>query len=138
MPEACHLMAQPPQPVQEAAMPYYLGKGLLGDWILFASTVAPTKETHGHLYTCDEGPWLEGFVTWTMRRVLFIKNQNVNPESCWDFHLPGCQLDSAPKSPLWGGMLQNPSASIKSVKRQQVMKMALFEGNRFCFDHLRY
>jgi hypothetical protein len=38
-------------------MPYYLGKRLQGDWVLFASLVIPTKETHGHLYTCAQGPF---------------------------------------------------------------------------------
>jgi hypothetical protein len=38
-------------------MPYYLGKRPQGDWVLFASPVAPTKETHGHLYTCAQGPF---------------------------------------------------------------------------------
>jgi len=54
-------------------MPYYLGKCPLGDWTLFASPVAPTKETHGQFYNYAEGPWLDGFVTWTIRRVLFKK-----------------------------------------------------------------
>jgi len=38
-------------------MPYYLGKRPQGDWVLFASTVTPTKSTHGHLYTCTQGPF---------------------------------------------------------------------------------
>jgi hypothetical protein len=38
-------------------MAYYLGKRLQGDWILFASPVPPTKETHGHLYTSAQGPF---------------------------------------------------------------------------------
>ena len=38
-------------------MPYYLGKRLQGDWVLFASPVSPTKETHGHLYTRAQGPF---------------------------------------------------------------------------------
>ncbi len=38
-------------------MPYYLGKRPQGDWVLFASPAAPTKETHGHLYTCAQGPF---------------------------------------------------------------------------------
>ena len=38
-------------------MPYYLGKRPQGDWVLFASTVTPTKSTHGHLYTCAQGPF---------------------------------------------------------------------------------
>jgi hypothetical protein len=38
-------------------MPYYLGKRPQGDWVLFASPVIPTKETHGHLYTCAQGPF---------------------------------------------------------------------------------
>ena len=39
-------------------MPYYLGKRPQGDWVLFASTVTPKKSTHGHLYTCAQGPFL--------------------------------------------------------------------------------
>jgi hypothetical protein len=38
-------------------MPYYLGKRPQGDWILFASPVPPNNETHGHLYTCTQGPF---------------------------------------------------------------------------------
>ena len=38
-------------------MPYYLGRRPQGDWILFASPVTPTQETHGHLYTCAQGPF---------------------------------------------------------------------------------
>ena len=38
-------------------MPYYLGKRPQGDWVLFASARTPTKETHGHLYTCAQGPF---------------------------------------------------------------------------------
>jgi hypothetical protein len=38
-------------------MAYYLGKRLQGDWVLFASPVTPTKETHGHLYTSAQGPF---------------------------------------------------------------------------------
>ena len=38
-------------------MPYYLGKRPQGDWVLFASPVSPTKETHGHLYTRAQGPF---------------------------------------------------------------------------------
>jgi hypothetical protein len=38
-------------------MPYYLGKRPQGDWVLIATPVAPTKETHGHLYTCAGGPF---------------------------------------------------------------------------------
>ena len=38
-------------------MPYYLGKRPQGDWVLFASAHPPTKETHGHLYTCARGPF---------------------------------------------------------------------------------
>jgi hypothetical protein len=38
-------------------MPYYLGRRPQGDWVLFASPVTPTKETHGHLYTCSQGPF---------------------------------------------------------------------------------
>jgi hypothetical protein len=38
-------------------MPYYLGRRPQGDWVLFASQVPPTKETHGHLYTCAQGPF---------------------------------------------------------------------------------
>lgn len=38
-------------------MPYYLGKRPEGDWVLFASTRTPTKETHGHLFTCAQGPF---------------------------------------------------------------------------------
>jgi len=38
-------------------MPYYLGRRPQGDWIPFASLVNPTKETHGHLYTCAQGPF---------------------------------------------------------------------------------
>ncbi len=38
-------------------MPYYLGKRPQGDWALFAFHCTPTKETHGHLYTCAQGPF---------------------------------------------------------------------------------
>jgi hypothetical protein len=38
-------------------MPYYLGKRPQGDWVLFAFTRTPTQETHGHLYTCAQGPF---------------------------------------------------------------------------------
>ncbi len=38
-------------------MPYYLGKRPQGDWVLFASARTPTQETHGHLYTCAQGPF---------------------------------------------------------------------------------
>jgi hypothetical protein len=38
-------------------MPYYLGRRPQGDWILFASSVTPTQETHGYLYTCVQGPF---------------------------------------------------------------------------------
>jgi hypothetical protein len=38
-------------------MAYYLGKRLQGDWVLFASPVPPTKETHGHLYASVQGPF---------------------------------------------------------------------------------
>lgn len=38
-------------------MPYYLGKRPQGDWVLFASKVTPKKSTHGHLYTCTQGPF---------------------------------------------------------------------------------
>jgi hypothetical protein len=38
-------------------MPYYLGKHPQGDWVLFSSACIPTKETHGHLYTCAQGPF---------------------------------------------------------------------------------
>src|SRR5512137_2157902 len=38
-------------------MAYYLGKRPQGDWVLFSSTVTPTEETHGHLYTCTQGPF---------------------------------------------------------------------------------
>jgi hypothetical protein len=38
-------------------MPYYLGKRPQGDWVLFTSAHTPTKETHGHLYTCAQGPF---------------------------------------------------------------------------------
>jgi hypothetical protein len=38
-------------------MPYYLGKRPQGDWVLFSSPCTPTQETHGHLYTCAQGPF---------------------------------------------------------------------------------
>jgi hypothetical protein len=38
-------------------MPYYLGKRPEGDWVLFSSPRTPTRETHGHLYTCAQGPF---------------------------------------------------------------------------------
>jgi hypothetical protein len=38
-------------------MAYYLGKRLQGDWVLFASPVTPTKDTHSHLYTSAQGPF---------------------------------------------------------------------------------
>jgi hypothetical protein len=38
-------------------MAYYLGRRPQGDWVLFASPVTPTKETHGHLYTFAQGPF---------------------------------------------------------------------------------
>ena len=38
-------------------MPYYLGKRPEGDWVLFASAHTPTQETHGHRYTCAQGPF---------------------------------------------------------------------------------
>jgi hypothetical protein len=38
-------------------MAYYLGKRPQGDWVLFASPVTPTKESHGHFYTCAQGPF---------------------------------------------------------------------------------
>jgi hypothetical protein len=38
-------------------MPYYLGNRPQGDWVLFASARTPTQETHGHLYTCAQGPF---------------------------------------------------------------------------------
>ena len=38
-------------------MPYYLGKHPQGDWVLFSSLCTPTQETHGHLYTCAQGPF---------------------------------------------------------------------------------
>jgi hypothetical protein len=38
-------------------MPYYLGRRPQGDWILFSSPRTPTRETHGHLYTCVQGPF---------------------------------------------------------------------------------
>jgi hypothetical protein len=38
-------------------MPYYLGKRSQGDWVLFSSACIPTQETHGHLYTCAQGPF---------------------------------------------------------------------------------
>jgi len=38
-------------------MLYYLGRRPRGDWILFASPVTPTQETHGQLYTCVQGPF---------------------------------------------------------------------------------
>ena len=38
-------------------MPYYLGKRPQGDWVLFCSVHTPTQETHGHLYTCAQGPF---------------------------------------------------------------------------------
>lgn len=38
-------------------MPYYLGKRPQGDWVLFSSPRMPTRETHGHLYTCAQGPF---------------------------------------------------------------------------------
>ena len=38
-------------------MPYYLGKRPQGVWVLFASARTPTQETHGHLYTCAQGPF---------------------------------------------------------------------------------
>jgi hypothetical protein len=38
-------------------MPYYSGKRPKGDWVLFASPVPPTKETHGHFNTCVQGPF---------------------------------------------------------------------------------
>jgi hypothetical protein len=38
-------------------MPYYLGKRPQGDWVLFASLANPTKETHGQIYTCAQGPF---------------------------------------------------------------------------------
>jgi hypothetical protein len=38
-------------------MPYYLGRRPQGDWVLFASPVTPTKDSHGHLYTCAQGPF---------------------------------------------------------------------------------
>jgi hypothetical protein len=50
-------MARPERPEKEAAMPYYLGKRPQGDWVLFASPVTPTKESHGPLYTRAQGPF---------------------------------------------------------------------------------
>ena len=38
-------------------MPYYLGKRPQGDWVLFSSPCPPTQATHGHLYTCAQGPF---------------------------------------------------------------------------------
>ena len=38
-------------------MPYYLGKRPQGDWVLLCSIHTPTQETHGHLYTCAQGPF---------------------------------------------------------------------------------
>ena len=38
-------------------MPYYLGKRPQGDWVLFTSSHKPTQESHGHLYTCAQGPF---------------------------------------------------------------------------------
>jgi hypothetical protein len=38
-------------------MPYYLGKRSQGDWVLFYSIHTPTQVTHGHLYTCIQGPF---------------------------------------------------------------------------------
>jgi hypothetical protein len=38
-------------------MPYYLGKRPQGDWVLFSSPNKPTRETHGHLYACAQGPF---------------------------------------------------------------------------------
>ena len=38
-------------------MPYCLGKRPQGDWVLFWSVHTPTQETHGHLYTCAQGPF---------------------------------------------------------------------------------
>lgn len=38
-------------------MAYFLGRRPQGDWVLFASPVTPTKDTHGHLYTCSQGPF---------------------------------------------------------------------------------
>ena len=38
-------------------MPYFLGKRPEGDWVLFSSPRTPTRETHGHLYTCAQGPF---------------------------------------------------------------------------------
>ena len=38
-------------------MPYYLGKRPQGDWVLFCSMHTPTQDTHGHLYTCAQGPF---------------------------------------------------------------------------------
>ena len=38
-------------------MPFYLGKLPQGDWVLFSFPCTPTQETHGHLYTCAQGPF---------------------------------------------------------------------------------
>ena len=38
-------------------MPFYLGKRPQGNWVLFSSPCTPTQETHGHLYTCAQGPF---------------------------------------------------------------------------------
>jgi hypothetical protein len=38
-------------------MPYYLGKRPQGDWVLLCSIHTPTQDTHGHLYTCAQGPF---------------------------------------------------------------------------------
>jgi hypothetical protein len=38
-------------------MAYYLGKRPQGDWVLFASPVTPTKEAHGRIYSCTQGPF---------------------------------------------------------------------------------
>ncbi len=38
-------------------MPYYLGKRPEEDWVLFSFPRTPTRETHGQLYTCVQGPF---------------------------------------------------------------------------------